>query len=546
MIPTFQYKYFLVLLAILPLMLLIFLLALSKKRKTIKKIGDESLVKQLLARYKASSYLSKFIFLFLAMGLLVIAFANPRTPTGNNKVSRNGIDLMIAVDVSKSMLAQDIKPTRLDRAKQLLSRLIDRLPNDRIGIVVFAGKAYLQMPISADHSAAKMYLASATPESIPTQGTVIGDALKMCYASFNTKEKKYKAVVLISDGEDHDEGAIKTAKEMGDEGVVIHTVGIGSKEGAPIIDEASGDYKKDAEGNTVVTKLNEEELMTIAKNGNGVYQYFSSNENVVANLENQLGTMDQRNIKDESGMNYQSYFQYALALALIFLLIEMFISETRPLKSVNMKKATMLVVGLIISVSSLFAQSDKKILKDGNDAYKKKDYPAAETAYAYVLKKDAANTTAQFNLGNALYKNGKKDSAVQAYDVSIKQQVKPVPKSNAYYNKGVVLQNDKKIAECIEAYKSALRLTPNDDDARQNLQKALKQQKQQQQQDDKKKDQNQDDNKDKKKEPKPQQSKITKQDAEEKLKALMQQEKALQDKLHKVNAQAPNKPEKDW
>ena len=542
MIPTFQYTYFLYLLALLPIMLIVFLYARGRKKKTIKKIGDELLVKQLLAGYKASSYITKFLFLFLAMGLLVLAFANPRIVTGNNQGTRNGVDVMIAVDVSKSMLAQDIKPNRLERAKQLLSRLIDRLKNDRIGIVVFAGKAYLQMPISADHSAAKMYLTAATPESIPTQGTVIGDALKMCYASFNSKEKKYKAVVLISDGEDHDEGAIKVAKDMADEGIVIHTVGIGSREGAPIMDESTGELKKDAEGNTVITKLNEEELASIAKEGDGVYQYFSSNENVISNIENQLANMDQRSITDESLMNYKSYFQYALGLAFLFLLLELFVRETIRSKPIALRAANITLLFLFLN-GNLFAQNDTKILKDGNDAYKKKDFSTAETAYSTVLSKDPANTTAQYNLGNALYKSGKKDSAIVAFDASVKQLDKPVEKSKAYYNKGVVMQNDKKIAECIDAYKAALKLTPNDDDARQNLQKALKQQKQQDQKD---KDKKQNENQDKQKQPKPQQSKITKQDAEEKLKALQQQEKALQDKLHKVNAQAPNKPEKDW
>jgi len=540
--PSFQYNIFLYVLALLPVMLIVFLVAKNRKKKTITKIGDPSLVKQLLAQYKAASFFKKFIVLFVAMAALILALANPRSATGNNLVDRNGIDVMIAIDVSKSMLAQDIKPTRLDRAKQLLGKLIDKLGNDRIGLVVFAGKAYLQMPLTGDHAAAKMYLSAASTESIPTQGTVIGDALKMCYASFNSKEKKYKAVILISDGEDHDEGAISTAKQMASEGVVIYTIGIGSKEGAPIIDEATGTMKKDAEGNTVISKLNEEELQSIAKSGNGAYQFFGSTDNVVNNLADQLASMDQRAVKDESLTNYESYFQILLAIALLFLVIELFISETKRNKLSKLKPAAALVL-FMLSGTVLMAQENNKTIKEGNKSYGEGKYSDAANSYEKVVKKDSNNLVAQYNLGSAYYKSGKKDSAIEAYDKSIRQLQKPAQKSNAYYNKGVVLQNDKKLAECIEAYKAALRLTPNDEDARLNLQKALQEQKQQQTQ---QQQQKQNEKKDEKKAPKPQPSKMTPKDAEEKLKALQQQEKNLQDKLHKVNASAPNKPEKDW
>ncbi|MBS1496317.1 MAG: VWA domain-containing protein, partial [Bacteroidetes bacterium] len=181
----FQYSFFLFGLALLPILLLLFLFAKNRKKKAFNKIGDPILVKQLLANYNTSSYIKKFFLFTGAMGLLIIALANLRTPSGSDKLSSNGIDVMIAIDVSKSMLAEDIKPSRLERAKQLMNKLVDKLDNDRIGIVVFAGKAYMQMPLSTDHAAAKMFIESSSTESIPTQGTVIGDALKMCYASFN-------------------------------------------------------------------------------------------------------------------------------------------------------------------------------------------------------------------------------------------------------------------------------------------------------------------------------------------------------------------------
>jgi tetratricopeptide (TPR) repeat protein len=547
---SFQYIEFLFALAAIPVLVLLFILVLYWKKKTIKKIGDARLVKEMIKNYSAQRFALKFVLIIAAFAAGVFALANLRTPRGSEKVSRNGIDVMIAIDVSKSMLAQDVKPTRLDRAKQALGKLIDKLSNDRIGIVVFAGKAYLQMPLTGDHGAAKMYLNSATPDIVPTQGTVISEALKMCYASFNTKEKKYKSIILISDGEDHDEEATKIAEQMAGEGVVINTIGIGSPDGSTIFDPATGETKKDNEGNVVITKLNEVELIQIAEKGNGIYQLYNSTDEVVERLDAQLNTMDQRTVTEDSLVNYESFFQYFLLLSLLLLIIEMLISErvNNKRKKMSVKLAVLLPVAICLLPIATSAQDDKKIIKKGNDAYTKNEFEKAATEYQKVTAKTPANATAQYNLGNALYKSNKADEAVSAYDNATGNLKAKDEKGKAFYNKGVVLQNNKKILECIAAYKNALKLNPQDDDARQNLQKALQQQKQQEQKDKKKpkEDQKKEQKKQEEKQPQPQPSKITKKDAEEKLKALLQQEKNLQDKLRKVNVASPNKPEKDW
>ena len=260
-IPEFQYTYLLYAGLLLPVVaVLIFLQALRKKKKAAKKIGDKILVDQLTAAYSSRKYLIKFLLIVTALSLLVFSLANMRSSAGTPLGKRNGVDVMIALDVSKSMLAGDIKPNRLERARQLVNKLIDRLQNDRLGIVVFAGKAYLQMPLTADHSAAKMYLSTASPDIIPTQGTIIAEALKMSNAAFNSNEKKYKTIILISDGEDHDEDALAVAKNVAASGVIIHTVGMGSQQGAPILDLLTGQLKTDINGNTIISKLNEEEL----------------------------------------------------------------------------------------------------------------------------------------------------------------------------------------------------------------------------------------------------------------------------------------------
>lgn len=505
----------------------------------------------------------------VAFAAAVIGLAGLRKPSGSAPVKRTGIDVMMTLDVSKSMLAQDIQPSRLERAKQLVARLIDKLPNDRIGLVVFAGRAYLQMPLSGDHAAAKMFLSSVSPDMIPTQGTVIGDALKMSYNAFNTKEKKYKAIVLISDGEDHDEGADKIAKELAGEGVMINTVGIGSPQGSTIIDATTGETQKDANGGTVVTKLNETGLQNIAAASSGIYQNFSSADEVAANISNQLKGMDSRSITENSSSVYQYFFQWFVGLAVILLLIEFFTSERVAVPSVKKTQlpksaaakfsnpttaGALLVLLLVLSLfvsGTASAQKENSLIKKGNESYTNGAFAAAAESYKKAADLNPKNDKATFNLGNALYKDGKAEEATKAFDAAVAKSKSPAEKSKAWYNKGVVLQNDKKLPECIDAYKNALKENPADEDARFNLQKALLQQQQQQQkqpkeQDKKKDDQQKKQDQQKEDQPKPQPSKMSKKEAEEKLKVLLQQEKNLQDKLRRSAEASPNKPEKDW
>ena len=543
----FQYIEFLLTLAAIPIMVLFYFLLTGWKRNAMKKIGDPPLVKQLIQGFSTKLFAAKFILVVLAFSLCAFAVADLVKPEGTQKINRKGIDVMIALDVSKSMLAQDIKPNRLERAKQLISKIIDKLGDDKIGIVVFAGRAYLQMPLTTDHSAAKMYLASASTDNVPTQGTVISQALKMSYAAFNSKEKKYRSIILISDGEDHDEDAIKVTKELADEGVMVNTVGIGSPGGAPIMDYETKELMKDENGNTVVSKLNEEELKTIAQNGNGIYQLFSSADEAADNINNKLSTIGQTTLTGSSFGVYKNYFWYFLVAAFIILLIENFLPEKIMNRSKKGLPVILLFLFATLSMSRSFSQSVKKEIIKGNDAYKKKQYNEAAGAYQNALKK-SPDATAYYNLGNALYKTDKLDDALKSYDNTV-QNSKTYPlKENAYYNGGVVLQKQKKIPECIKAYKNALKIDPNDEEARQNLERALQQQKQQQKQDQKDNKQDKDQKKDqnKKDDPKPQPSKISKQDAEEKLKTLLEHEKDLQDKLHKVKESQTDKPKKDW
>lgn len=553
----FQYIEYFLALAAIPLMIFFYLQLIKWKKTAKKKIGDPALVEELTSGFSANKFSTKFILITVAFALCVFAVAGLVSPNGNQKINRKGTDLMIALDVSKSMLAQDIKPSRLERAKQVISTIIDNSPEDKIGLVIFAGRAYLQMPLTVDHEAAKMYLAAASPDDVPTQGTVISEALRMCDAAFNPNEKTFKSVLLISDGEDHDNEAIKESKKLAKEGIMINSIGIGSPQGAPILDPSTGQYKKNEKGETVISKLNEKELSEIAEEGHGIYQLYTNTETVTSNLKHQLANIGKEtSTSDSLYISFKQYFQYFLAAAFLLLLIEFFMSEK---KKAKIKNVAALFFFMSFSLSS-FSQNTKEAIIKGNKAYKEKNYSAAENAYQDALKNSDTNATASYNLGNALYKKNNSEEAVKSYDNAITATKDNVIKQKAFYNKGVALQAAKKLPECISAYENALMLNPNDEDARQNLQRALKEQQKQQQQQNKNQDKNK--NKNKKKpepknqpqnkqqknnEPKPSPSKLSKQEAEEKLKSLLENEKQLQDKMHKIKgAPVPNSPEKDW
>lgn len=334
---SFQHTEFLIgLLVLLPLCILFFLVVRWKK-KVKKQIGDVELVNALTADYSPVNFNFKFLLIAASLALCIIGAANLRAPTKGNTGNRAGIDVMVALDVSNSMLAQDIKPNRLERAKQVLNRIIDKMGNNRMGMIVFAGQAFLQMPLTSDLAAAKLYVSSANTDAVPTQGTVIGDALKMCNTALDTKQKKYKAVILISDGEDHDEKAAEAVKELQDNGVVVYTIGIGSPEGSPIFDPALNDFKKDENGNTVVSKLDERDLQSIAEQTNGEYYLFTNADEVANKVAASIDQMEKKFIGGTGIRVYSSYFQWFLLSAVVFLLLETIIPE-RKMKWLSWKK----------------------------------------------------------------------------------------------------------------------------------------------------------------------------------------------------------------
>jgi Ca-activated chloride channel homolog len=328
-VVRFQHDEFFLGLLGIPFLLLLFFGLLVWKRNVTRKMGDPSLIAQLVSNYSPGLFLAKFVLVVLAMLAIVLGLANLQKKGPPENISRTGVDVMLVLDVSKSMLAEDIKPSRLEKAKELLSKLLDNLQNDRVGIILFAGRAYMQMPLTIDQGAARMYIRNAGPSVVPTQGTVIADALAMANNGFNNKEHKYKAVVLVSDGEDHDPDALTTAKHLADDGVMINTVGIGTAEGATLIDPETKETKKDKNGQVVITKLNEAELQQLATSTNGIYIRLDNMDDALITLTSQLDSIEKKSLTDKEFTNYKSLFQWFLALGFLLLLAEFILPERK-------------------------------------------------------------------------------------------------------------------------------------------------------------------------------------------------------------------------
>lgn len=325
----FEYIQFLFGLLLLIPLVTMFIGVLIWKKTTGKSFGDERLVSRLTAGYSSKLYKLKIILSIAGLTLCIISLANLRKPKEGEKTAGYGVDVMIMIDVSKSMLSQDIRPSRLDKAKQFINTLLSNLQNNRVGLILFAGQPYLQMPLTPDVSAARMFVANASPDAVPVQGTIFSEALALCNKSMNVKEQKYKAAVLISDGEDQDENAEEVAKQLYEKGVVVHTVGIGSPEGSYIIEPGSEEPKKDIEGNIIISKLNETLLQKISASTKGSYNRLEDVNQTAAIIASHINNMEKKGFEAGGEIEYELYFPFILGFAVLLLIAENFIPERK-------------------------------------------------------------------------------------------------------------------------------------------------------------------------------------------------------------------------
>ncbi len=328
----FEHPYYLYALEILPVLGVFFYLMLQARKRALQRFANNELVKKLAPQVSRYKHAVKFWLFLLGITFLIFGAANPQWGVEKKTVKRKGIDVFIALDVSKSMLAEDIAPNRLERAKKFVEDLVEKLRGERLGMLIFAGNAYLQVPLTVDYSALNIFIKSANPDLVPTQGTAIGDVVSLAERSFPADNKRHKVLIIISDGENHDDEAQQQAEDAAEEGLLVFTVGVGTEAGG-LIPEFVGDrmdFKRDERGEPVRTLMNEEALRRIAAVGNGAYFNLSNNtDQVLKALRQRIELVEKREYEQQSFNVYESYFQYVIAIALILLIIEFLISYTK-------------------------------------------------------------------------------------------------------------------------------------------------------------------------------------------------------------------------
>lgn len=322
--PTYLY-----LLLILPFLGAFYLYSNYRRRKALRKFGDPVLMAPLMPDVSKYRPDVKFWLIFAAIALFSVLLARPQFGSKTETVKRSGVEVIIALDISNSMLAQDAQPSRLERSKRLISRLVDQLNNDKIGLIVFAGDAFTQLPITSDYISAKMFLESINPSLISKQGTAIGAAINLANRSFTPQEGVGRTIIVITDGENHEGGTIEAVKAAREKGVQVNVIGVGTPEGAPIPIPGTNDFQRDKDNNVVVTRLNEAMCQEIAKEGQGVYAFLDNSNSAQRAITSQIDTLAKSDVETTIYTDYNEQFQSVAWLILLLLLIELMILECK-------------------------------------------------------------------------------------------------------------------------------------------------------------------------------------------------------------------------
>jgi Ca-activated chloride channel homolog len=317
-----EYLYFL---AIIPLMVVLLLLIRKQQRGRLREFGNPELLYQLMPDLSKRRPIVKAILQLTAIGVCIFMIAGPQFGSKKEKTTRQGAEFMIALDVSNSMMAEDITPNRLGKSKQLISKLVDKMSNDKIGMVIFAGDAFTQLPITSDYVSAKIFLNSISPDMIKNQGTAIGEAIDQCVRSFGPKTKAERAIIVITDGENFEDNAVESAKLAADEGIAVHVVGMGSMEGSPIPTGNGSDFRKDKTGNVVVTRLDEATCRDISAAGKGIYVRSDNANAALRVLSKEFDSMTKADIEGSVYSQYDEQFQALAWMLLVILVIDILI-----------------------------------------------------------------------------------------------------------------------------------------------------------------------------------------------------------------------------
>ena len=562
----FENPIYLYLLLLIPLLAIVRLVAIRQRKRKLRRFGDPELLKQLMPDVSRFRPDVKFGLLLAALALLIVMLARPQLGTKISHEKRSGIETIIALDISNSMLARDVAPSRLDKSKMLVENMVDHFTNDKIGLIIFAGDAFVQLPITSDYVSAKMFMQNIDPSLIATQGTDIAQAINMAANSFTQAEKVGRAIIVITDGEDHEGGALEAAEAAKKKGMRVFVLGVGDPKGSPIPTDDGG-YMTDNTGQTVLSALNEDMCRKVAQAGGGAYIHVDNTNVAQDKLNDELIKLQKGEISSTVYSEYDEQFQAFAILALLLLIIEICVLESKNpmLRNVRLFKrgagiAPLLLTLLLLGTSSaVSAQNDRQIIRSGNKLYRHQDFAKSEVEYRKALSKNPGNAQAVYNLGCALMAQEKDSAAVVQFQNAGKMEQGKMRKAKSFHNIGFICQRHQMYGEAIEAYKEALRNNPADNETRYNLalcKRLLKNQPQNQQnkpKEDKKqeKEHNQDrqdkekkNNDQQKQQPKEQ---MSKENAEQLLNAAIQAEKATKERMKKAMQQPRSRRlQKNW
>lgn len=337
----FAHPEILYLLAVIPLLVIFYVVMVRRKKKAMAEFGDPVLLAPLMPLLSFKRGTWKFLVLMLALFFVITGSAGPQFGSKLQQVKKQGVELMMVLDVSNSMLAEDIKPNRLEKAKMAISRMVEKLSNDKIGMIVFAGDAYVQLPITTDYSSAKLFLSGINTDIVPVQGTAIGTAINLAAKSFSSEAETSKAIIVITDGENHQDDAIAAVKAAREKGIVVHTIGMGLAQGSPIPQKGHpGQFLKDGQGKVVISKLDEETLKEIAKAGEGIYIRANNTDVGLNTLLDEVNQMEKTLLEERVYSDYAEKYQYFLLVGLFFVFLEFMIlgRKNRNFMKINLFK----------------------------------------------------------------------------------------------------------------------------------------------------------------------------------------------------------------
>ena len=443
-----------------------------KKKRQVKRFGDPELTRQLFLGVSRWRPEVKFWITMLALASFIVALARPQFGTRLDTRERTGIEAIIALDVSNSMLAEDVKPNRLEKAKMMVSNMVDGMRDDKIGLIVFAGQAFVQLPITSDYVSAKMFLETISPSMMSVQGTDIAEAINLSMRSFTQQEDVSRAIFVITDGEDNEARGVEAAKQAASQGVRVYVLGIGNPGGAPIPIPGTGQYIIDDEGNTVISRLSEEMCREIATAGNGSYIYVDNSSSAQKKLSEQVDRLAKAKMESQIYSEYDEQFQGFVLIGILLLLLDVFLLE-RESKSTwlsNLFHRGRPVAALFLLIFSLtaMAQTDRDYIRRGNRLMRDSVYDKAQVEYQKAIEKDNTNPISHFNLGNALLYQNKAEDAMKEYETAARLEKDKTRLAQIYHNMGVVLQSAKQFDKAVACYRNSLRNDPTNDETRYN------------------------------------------------------------------------------